>query len=395
MRPRSPAVLQVTALDTGGALKVVERLLNVFEEPGRQAEILILAPQSKWINRKIYNLFSKIDLEISAQSMSVLSFSTYRGIGIRLLLSIYQRKIRSAEIVHMHWLPGLLQSNPKYFYRLRTIWTIHDFEAFTGGCHQSYGCIKFQNSCISCPQTLELYHRKVEKSLKAKTLNVRRYSNLTIVVPSHWLASQVKSSSVLAGQQIHVIGNPIPTQVFNSFESSRNFKSNKVTVGLLGKNYPQGKGALTAVEFLAKFRELFEGETEVITFGSPHEGLLGDTVAEGSSDSEIAASLKKCDFFLFFSQGETFGNFVAEAAACGAIVISNGIGPIAELIKDEETGLLVKPKSESDLRRWVSLAHLESKREEMSNAAEEFIRGKFDSKLIAKKYLSLYESSRR
>lgn len=395
MRKHPPSVIQITALDVGGAWKVVERLSKKIHEAGCETEILVLSPKGKLVSKKIYNLFSKIDLKISTQSKSVLSFSLFRGVGILTLLKMYRRKIGSAEIVHLHWLPGLFEQRDKFFNRSTVIWTIHDFEAFSGGCHQSYGCVKFQNKCDSCPQTLALFHNKVEKSLKVKALNTDRLRNLTIVVPSHWLASQVESSLIMGSRQIHVIGNPIPTEVFNSCGSLRDFKNNKVTVGVLGSNYPQGKGALASLEILAKFKEEFKGDTEIITFGSAHKDVPGHSVPEGSSDSEIAVNLKNCDFFLFFSNGETFGNFVAEAAACGVIVISNGVGPIVELIENEKTGLIVSHKSESDLGRWMSLAYLESRRAEMSGKAEDFIRKNFDSKIIAKKYIELYESSRQ
>lgn len=384
-------VLQVTTLDTGGAWKVVKRLEEAFDQLEIDVEKVVLAPTNNFVKRKIYNFFSKLDIIIATKSNSILTFSQFRALGTKFLLNQHKSKILSADVIHLHWLPGLLKNQITFLEKSRLIWTIHDFEAFSGGCHQNYGCLKFQGSCDSCPQILQIYHHDVEESLSTKITNVDHFKNLIVVSPSKWLASKIEKSSVLGGSEIYVIGNPIPIEIFNSAGSPRQFEKNKLTIGLLGSNYPQGKGASASLEILDRFRRRFSGDINLVIFGSPHPGFSGDSVAHGSSDQEIARNLKKCDFFLYYSTGETFGNFVAEAAACGVIVVSSASTALAELIEDGKTGLIVGVDSGNDLEKFHILANDEVKRLEMSRRAEDFIKTNFNSQKIANKYLELYK----
>ena len=59
------------------------------------------------------------------------------------------------DIVHLHWIsffldyPSFFQSIPDH---VPIVWTLHDTNAFTGGCHFVSGCDSFLTGCGSCPQ---------------------------------------------------------------------------------------------------------------------------------------------------------------------------------------------------------------------------------------------------
>src|SRR5690606_19277121 len=68
---------------------------------------------------------------------------------------IQHQDVKSADIIHLHWVNHSFLS-PKYLEELRKlnkpiVWTFHDSNAFTGGCHVRFSCDHFINQCGNCP----------------------------------------------------------------------------------------------------------------------------------------------------------------------------------------------------------------------------------------------------
>ena len=62
--------------------------------------------------------------------------------------------IEQADIVHLHWI-GSIQTplDVRLLSRARpVVWTLHDFEPMTGGCHFPAGCNGFTTTCQDCLQ---------------------------------------------------------------------------------------------------------------------------------------------------------------------------------------------------------------------------------------------------
>jgi len=56
------------------------------------------------------------------------------------------------DIVHLHWISeGFVSIDSLSNVDIPIIWTLHDMWAFTGGCHYSNGCTKYQDTCGKCP----------------------------------------------------------------------------------------------------------------------------------------------------------------------------------------------------------------------------------------------------
>jgi hypothetical protein len=59
-----------------------------------------------------------------------------------------------AEIINLHWVPGFVD-NHLFFTPKRTdcpvVWTLHDMNPFTGGCHFDQECGRFRTRCSACP----------------------------------------------------------------------------------------------------------------------------------------------------------------------------------------------------------------------------------------------------
>ena len=57
------------------------------------------------------------------------------------------------DIVHLHWVgAGFLPVQALKQFRRPIVWTLRDMWSFTGGCHYSAGCQRYQDACGACPQ---------------------------------------------------------------------------------------------------------------------------------------------------------------------------------------------------------------------------------------------------
>lgn len=84
---------------------------------------------------------------------------------------------------------------------------------------------------------------------------------------------------------------------------------------------------------------------------------------------------------------------VAEAQAAGTPVVATEVGAIPELVRHEETGLLVPPASPPDIARAIRFVlEDEERREAMGDAARDFILETYEIGQTAEKYIELWKT---
>ena len=125
----------------------------------------------------------------------------------------------SADLVHLHWVNGLVGVKALRKIEKPIVWTLRDMWPMTGGCHHSLDCERFQDACGMCPQlgsTCE--HDLTWLVLRRKQRAMPRH--LRIVGLSRWLSDRARQSALLARFPISTIGNNIDTQAFTPFDKS-------------------------------------------------------------------------------------------------------------------------------------------------------------------------------
>jgi hypothetical protein len=64
------------------------------------------------------------------------------------------RQLPPCDIINLHWVASMVDVGT--FLRragsVPIVWSLHDMNVFTGGCHYDWGCGRFTDSCGSCPQ---------------------------------------------------------------------------------------------------------------------------------------------------------------------------------------------------------------------------------------------------
>ncbi len=271
------------------------------------------------------------------------------------------------DIVHLHNVHGYYLNIKLLFEYLkgsgrRIIWTLHDCWSFTGHCtHFEYiGCNKWMTECDGCEQLAEypkswfMDHSK--KNYMQKKELFTGFEDLTIVTPSHWLASKVQQS-FLGRYHTVVIPTGIELERFRPMQEER--KDENIIFQLKNQLNLRGKFILLGVanpwrerKGLAQFEALAKSLSEkyaIILLGLNDEQLsqLPESIiglSKTDSIEELAALYSMADVYVNLTLEDTFPTTNIEALACGTPVVTFKAGGSPESL-DDTCGIAVDRNS--------------------------------------------------
>jgi len=269
--------------------------------------------------------------------------------------------VESADILNLHWVASF--QSPATIRSLinlgkPVIWTMHDQNPFTGGCHYTAGCSGYEADCFPCPQLLKDPCRLPSEVLKEKRSFLDR-TNLMLVSPSKWLADCARKSRVFSSRRVEVIPNGLDTTIFfphDKTEAKKSFglQADDVVV-LVGadsgrdrrKGYHVVREVVTRCLRDAQFCQLVkEGRVHLFAFGShqekiDHMGFPVRKLGQIEDDSQLSLAYAAADVFLFPSLEDNLPNTVLEAMSCGTPVLAFKTGGVGEMISDGIDGYLI------------------------------------------------------
>ena len=101
--------------------------------------------------------------------------------------------------------------------RVPLVWTFHDMNCFTGGCHYDGHCGRFAAACGLCPQLGSSKENDLSRwafARKQKALAELPTNRLVIVCPSQWMANKVSLSPLFQRFRRVTIQYGIDTDLF-------------------------------------------------------------------------------------------------------------------------------------------------------------------------------------
>jgi glycosyltransferase involved in cell wall biosynthesis len=135
------------------------------------------------------------------------------------------RELPTTDIVNLHWIANFIDYT-SFFQKLPAelpvVWTLHDMNPFTGGCHYDDACGKFHQRCGACPQLGSSEPGDFSSQVwgrKKRAFSSGGAQGLHVVTPSRWLADEVGKSSLFSGRGVTVIPNGIDVEVFQPRDS--------------------------------------------------------------------------------------------------------------------------------------------------------------------------------
>lgn len=267
-------------------------------------------------------------------------------------------KVPAHDILNLHWIADFVDY-PSFFGALsksnRVVWTLHDMNAFTGGCHYDLGCGRYLKQCGECPQLLaagtndlshEIWNRK--KSLFDRLSE----DQLHFTTPSTWLAEEVKRSPILGRFPVSVIPYGLDLTEF----SPRDEGSAREVFGIPR----QARVILFVADGLPLFRKGFEvlrqalehirdwiPELHLVTVGHNNPDLghqIPHTyLGHVNNDRLLSNIYSAADLLVIPSLQDNLPNTVLESMACGTPAVGFDVGGIPDMIQHRKTGLLVPP----------------------------------------------------
>ncbi len=412
----------ISTYDTsGGAAIAASRLYKSLLKVGVKASFLvqnkksndptIIAIANNWIKEK-FSLFrfalDRLYFLFFEKSKLVRFAFSQANIGINIADN---NLVKNADIIHLHWINfGFLSINSlKKLAALNKpiVWTLHDMWAFTGGCHYAGDCQNYKSSCSNCynflknPASDDLSN-SVWKAKNDLFIN----GNFTIVACSEWLAQKAKESSLLKGKKIFSIPNPIDIERFrpiDKLEAKRFLELDAQKKYILfasaniGDNRKGFEYLKNALNILFQTNEIPDN-TELLIFGKSNETEIQNIpykvnfLGQINDESEISKVYSAATVFVIPSLEDNLPNTIAEAMACGTPVVGFKTGGIPEMIDHKINGYLADYKSSEDLAFGISYILLNKESDNLSKNARKKAVDNYAEKIVANKYLELYES---
>lgn len=320
--------------------------------------------------------------------------------------------VKESDIIHLHWInEGFLSVKDINKFKLLQkpiVWTFHDMWGFTGGCHYSAGCKRYEDECNNCPFLKSPSDYDSSSKIQKKKELLYKGLNLTIVTCSNWLGECVKKSSLLGNFRVEVIPNTLDLEIYkpqNKLEARKklNLPAEKLLIsfGTMNTNeerkgFKQLKSALMGL--VEKYPSL-KDKTELLIFGFSSSNELNDIPINANylgrlSNSEmIALCYNAGDVFVAPSLEDNLPNTVMESLACGTPVAAFSIGGMPDMIDHMQNGYLAEPYSINDLANGIywCIENPERNKTLSINALEKAV-SNFSKEIVCTKYLNLYKS---
>lgn len=264
------------------------------------------------------------------------------------------RAIPPCDVLNLHWISGFVDyrsfcSSPVA--RRPLVWTLHDMNPFTGGCHYDYGCGRFQDACGRCPQLRSDDARDLSASIhrrKRRALSELFPDRVVFVADSEWLAARARQSSLLRPFPVMSIHYGLDTSLFAPGDQAAARSAlgigprARVILCVADDVAIRRKGFAELLEAVARVRDLSDLVLIVVGSGEVGEFSVPSLVlGRVDSDARLVDAYRAADVFLMASLEEAFGQTALEAASCGTPAVAFEVGGIPEIVRHFDTGLTV------------------------------------------------------
>jgi len=310
------------------------------------------------------------------------------------------------DLVHLHWTSyGLLNIEDLARLGAPIVWTLHDMWAFTGGCHYSLGCPRFQQACGACPILSSSEENDLSRRVWRRKHRAWRNLILHTVAPSRWMAERARESSLFTGRDIHVIPNAIDVNLFKPEDRGAARDRLGLPQGpkliLFGAvdsaNNPR-KGPHLLRAALEKLSERIREPVELVVLGqnSPSpEGVFPlptHYVGSLSDDSALVTLYAASDVVVLPSVEDNLPNIAMEALSCGRACVGFHIGGLPDLIDHGASGYLARALDPADFAEGILQCLDPDHAASYSQQGRAQALVKYSPHIVARQHIALYRS---
>ena len=317
------------------------------------------------------------------------------------------RQMPPCDILHLHLTSGFLDCRSLFEWvprHMPVVWTLHDMNPFTGGCHFDAGCRKYRDECGSCPKLgsskeNDLSHQVWQR--KQSAYGRMSTTQLQLVAPCRWVADEVQQSSLLGRFPLTVIPYGVDVEAFAPRD--RAFARNalgipqeaRVLVFAALNISERRKGFSLLVEALTGLREdpnlfllVVGGHAAVQQIGIPCRPL-----GYVSSERLLSIVFSAADLCVVPTLQETGPLIVIESLACGTPVVGFPAGDMPDMVRAGDTGLLVPSGDSAALREGIrAMLACPERLAEMRIKCRHVAVGEYSQEIMTRRHISLYKT---
>jgi len=406
-------ILIVNTLDIeGGAARAAYRLHRALLEQGLTSQMLVQSKSSD--DSTVFCSTSKLQKGLARirPSLDGLRVRPYKNRSQTPFSAAWvpsgalidQINLINPDIVHLHWISaGMMRIEDIRRIKAPVVWTLHDMWPFTGGCHYDENCGAFRKTCGNCKVLASSQERDLSRKVflrKQKTFAQKQ--NITVVALSRWIKAEAKDSTLFSEHQVVNLPNPIDTKIFAPFDRVQarkllNLPIDKklILFGAMGATSDPRKGFHELGEALQRLQTT---DTELVVFGAsqPDKGITFSQKAHYlgrlHDDVTLRVLYSAADVMLVPSRQEAFGQTASEALACGTPVVAFATTGLLDIVEHKMNGYLAKPFDIDDLANGVDWILEFAGSDSLAEYGRQKITQNFDFKVVAPKYIELYQS---
>ena len=412
--PETMKILSLSTSDlSGGAAVAASRLHSGLLSEGLDSTLAVgeklgSNPQTIALNNNL-----TFSLRRNLDQLPLKLESAPDSLGHRSLSWLPNRKLerlvadQSPELIHLHWTQnGFMPLSLLPKLTAPIVWTFHDLWPVCGSFHHEYkNDLRYPNGYQ--PTNRPPSRKGLDHDRKVALKKEKAYANRKIeaIVPSRWMAEQVKKSHLWNDRPLTVIPIGLDTNIFKPIDKTAarqllNLPPNKTLI-LFGAMYAgsdKNKGYPQLREALAQL-DLPKDEVELAIFGmsAPAEeqeplpyqahwmGVLRDTYT-------LAALYSAADIMVVPSLQESFGQTASESLACGTPVVAFETSGLKDIIDHQKNGFLADPFDPASLAHGIKTTLQQSQQStELAKQAREKALNAFSLPIVVKKHLAVYQ----
>jgi len=310
-----------------------------------------------------------------------------------------------ADLVHLHWINnGFFNISDLANIDKPIVWTIRDMWPFTGGCHYTLGCNKYEDICKSCPQLNSFMNYDLSSFNQKRKIKYLKNKNISFVVNSKWMAKMAKKSKILNNETIYTFFPSFDLKNYYQdcdelFKNKLNINNKKKIILFGAQNieakYKGFKYFLESLDYLDKDKfiivffghfwndlEIKKKKIEYIKLGFINDQNFQRKLYS-ISDVFVASSLQ-----------EGFPKTVAESILCKTPVVYFKETAVEDICENKVIGgygaEYCNSKDLAEGIKWIS--DKKNYNDSLVDRASEKILKNFNSEILIKKYIDLYNS---
>ena len=312
--------------------------------------------------------------------------------------------IKQADIVCLYWVAANFLT-PEEIGKLNKpiIWRLSDKWAFTGGCHYSGDCKKYEEHCGNCPQLI------TDKKKDFTWFGLKRKNeawqdkNITVVAPSRWIADAAGKSTILKNKSIVRIATGVDHNVFKPIDKAKEREALNIPpsskVILFGANNALESTYKGGIFFRKMVEQLADKDYIFLLFGSDKNRQRDDVynnvrfLGVLREENDLCRAYNAADIFICPSIEDNLPNTVLESMACGTPCVAfKDSGGVVDVIVHKENGYLAEYRNTEDLVNGVLWIDEANKNGSLSVKAREKILSEFTLEKQVDSFISLYKS---